>query len=211
MNGEVGITSPILTQEVLPQGQPIQKGCEDPKSTEPNDPIGANMMKIYQFLVYLAPNPFQVANQTGEDLFNSTGCSICHLPSYTTGSKVSVWKTWVPQTVIFSKALSNQTVMLYSDLLLHSMGDLGDGFPSLDGNGNPTLPNAATGSQFRTTPLWGLSTRKAYMHDGRAATIPEAIADHDLGTGSEAHQVIQNFNALSPSDQMAIQQFIGSL
>jgi CxxC motif-containing protein (DUF1111 family) len=103
--------------------------------------------------------------------------------------------------VIFSKALSDQTVMLYSDLLLHNMGGLADSFPA----------GTATGSQYRTIPLWGLSTRTTYLYDGRAKTLREAITDHDLGTGSEAHQVIQNWNALSPADQAAVLQFIGSL
>lgn len=101
-----------------------------------------------------------------------------------------------------SKALSNQQVNLYSDLLLHDMGGSdADGFPL----------GEATGSQFRTAPLWGLSTRLAdgdgLLHDGLAKGIPSAIARH----GGEASQVITNFNALSASDQADLIAFISSL
>jgi CxxC motif-containing protein (DUF1111 family) len=208
MVGELSVTNEIFPNEPLPQGQPIPTGCEI--APEPND-TGANMVAMYHYLLYLAPNPFpQNVDSNGETQFSMVGCSLCHLPSYTTGPKVEVWETWPEGSeVIFSKALSNQPAMLYSDLLLHNMGNLGDGFPSLDGNGNPT--GVATGNQFRTTPLWGLSLRSIYLHDGRAKTLADAIADHDLGTGSEAHQVILNYDALSSQDQADLLTFIGSL
>lgn len=202
MNNEIGITNPINTTENLPNGNPILPHCESPKSTEPND-NGSQLISIYQYLLFLAPNPFPSdVNQTGENLFNSTGCSTCHLPSYTTAAKASWQETWPEGSEVrFSPSLSNQTVMLYSDLLLHDMGGLQDGFPF----------GSATGSQFRTTPLWGLSTRTIYLHDGRTQDLATAITDHDLGTGSEAHQVILNWKALSSDDQTAVLQFIGSL
>ncbi len=200
LNNEVGITTPVFPTENLPQGGPIPTGCNI--AVEPND-NGSQLISTYNYLLYLAPNPFpQNVNQTGENLFNSIGCSSCHLTSYTTGAKIAVQAAWPEGSrIIFSKALSNQTVMLYSDLLLHNMGALGDGFPF----------GQATGNQFRTTPLWGLSTRTTYLHDGRASTLANAIAWHDKGSGSEAHQVIQNYNALSSGDQTALLQFIGSL
>lgn len=203
MVNEIGITNPIVPTEIMPNGQPIPPQCESPRVTEPNDLLGHDLIDIYHYLLYLAPNPFpQQVNTLGENLFNSIGCSTCHLPSYTTAAKVSVQVKWPEGSdVIYSKALSDQTVMLYSDLLLHNMGGLADGFPF----------GQATGSQFRTTPLWGLSTRTAYLHDGRTTSLATAIADHDLGTGSEAHQVIQNYNALPPDEQTDILEFIGSL
>jgi CxxC motif-containing protein (DUF1111 family) len=211
--GEVGITTPILQTEVPPQGGSIPPTCEGNAQEPVNDPTGTQMAATYQYLTYLAPNPFpQNPNTNGENQFNLIGCSVCHLPSYTTGPSVQVLKSWgPPQVYITSKALSNQTVMLYSDLLLHHMGGLADGFPSLDGNGNATMPAAATGDQFRTTPLWGLSLRANYLHDGRTNNLKTAILDHDLGTGSEAHQVILNFNAMQPQDQADLLTFIGSL
>jgi CxxC motif-containing protein (DUF1111 family) len=206
---EMSLTSPLFLTEVPPQGNPnIPQSCLG--GSEPNIG-GQQILDIYQYLIYLAPNPFpEHVNQFGQDLFNSIGCSTCHLPTYTTGPKIQVYELWPEGSkVITSKALSNVTVMLYSDLLLHNLGGLANGFPSLDGNGNPV--GTAGGSDFRTTPLWGLSTRTTYLHDGRTNNLSTAILDHDLGTGSEAHQVIQNYKALSPGDQAALVSFIGSL
>jgi CxxC motif-containing protein (DUF1111 family) len=202
MNNELGVTNPVQPNENLPQGMAIPPHCTSPKSTEPND-NGSKLISMYQYLLFLAPNPFpQNPNQQGENLFNSIGCSSCHLPSYTTVAKAMWQESWPEGSQIrFSVPLSNQQVLLYSDLLLHNMGDLQDGFPF----------GSASGSQFRTTPLWGLSTRTNYLHDGRTNSLATAITDHDLGTGSEAHQVIQNWNALSSGDQNAVLQFIGSL
>jgi CxxC motif-containing protein (DUF1111 family) len=197
----MSLTNPLFMNEVPPQGNPnIPTSCLG--GGEPNV-SGNELISIYHYLTYLAPNPFpQNPNVLGEVLFNNIGCSSCHLPNYMTGPKVEVWETWPEGSeVIFSKALSDQIVMLYSDLLLHNMGALADGFPA----------GSATGNQYRTIPLWGLSTRTTYLYDGRAKTLREAILDHDLGTGSEAHQVIQNYKSLSSGDQAALLSFIGSL
>ena len=49
------------------------------------------------------------------------------------------------------------------------MGDaLADGFPM----------EAATGREFRTQPLWGIAAVAPHLHDGRAATLDEAILWH---------------------------------
>jgi CxxC motif-containing protein (DUF1111 family) len=219
MTNEIGITNPISQSEQLPQGQPIPPNCN--VASEPNDD-GTQMIGIFHFLLYLAPNPAQSCTSTscmnGQALFNSIGCALCHLPPtmmcsgapcYTTGPNIVVPKTWQGSTFI-SNALSNQLVPLYSDLLLHNMGSgLGDGFPFW----------TASGNQFRTTPLWGLSTRTGYLHDGRVTDLTQAIQWHcanpkqvcDSSSTSEAMQVIQNFNALSLSDQTDLITFINTL
>ena len=69
--------------------------------------------------------------QRGNRLFGEVGCAQCHTPSMTTGpSKVSM-------------SLSFKPVPLYSDLLLHHMGSLGDGI----------VQGAAQGDEMRTAPL----------------------------------------------------------
>jgi CxxC motif-containing protein (DUF1111 family) len=116
---------------------------------------------------------------------------------------VKVLKTW-PNQFLFSKALSSQPVNLYSDLLLH---DMGTGAGSLQDQ----IPmGQASGTQFRTTPLWGLSQRTVYLHDGRTSDINQAIQFHSNGTG-EAATVLSNFNALSANDQADVIAFIKSL
>jgi CxxC motif-containing protein (DUF1111 family) len=101
-------------------------------------------------------------------------------------------------------ALSNRSVVLYSDLLLHDMGDaLADNRPD----------HQATGREWRTTPLWGLRLIRQFlngeaflMHDGRARSIEEAILLH----GGEAQRSRDAFHALSPSDRAALLDFVGS-
>lgn len=58
---------------------------------------------------------------------------------------------------------------LFSDLLLHDMGTgLADTLP---------LPHAAVG-EWRTAPLAGLGSKQRFLHDGRAASVREAILWH---------------------------------
>src|SRR5881409_4081756 len=46
----------------------------------------------------------------GRNLFSSTGCALCHTPTLNTGNAAVA-------------ALRNQAVHLFSDLLVHDMGD----------------------------------------------------------------------------------------
>src|SRR5262249_5668873 len=118
---------------------------------------GTQLVEIFHYLLYLAPNPPGTLDShglNGQALFTLVGCVKCHITTLTTASDVTVPKTWQGQ-IIHSKALSSKAVNLYSDLLLHDMGSgLGDGIPM----------GSASQTQFRTTPLWGLSTRTSYMH-----------------------------------------------
>ena len=94
---------------------------------------------------------------------------------------------------------------LYSDLLLHDMGeDLADFRP--DGSAN--------GFEWRTTPLWGLRLvpdfldgSAFYLHDGRANTLEEAIEFH----GGEAKVASDDFTALSQDEKDALIVFLKSL
>ena len=94
-------------------------------------------------------------------------------------------------------ALSNQTVALYSDLLLHDMGTLGDGIAQA----------AAGANEFRTPPLWGLSASAPYLHDGRAATVDAAIRAH-TGEGTTAQQ---HYVALTATQRAQLLEFLSSL
>jgi CxxC motif-containing protein (DUF1111 family) len=89
----------------------------------------------------------------------------------------------------------------FSDFAVHSMGTgLADGVSQ----------GAANGNQFRTAPLWGVGQRIFFLHDGRANDLVTAIEDH-ASSGSEANNVIQNFNMLSTADQQALVDFLRSL
>jgi CxxC motif-containing protein (DUF1111 family) len=68
----------------------------------------------------------------------------------------------------------------------------------------------ATARTWRTAPLIGLRFSREFLHDGRAITLQDAVMDHD-GNGSEAHDSVQMFLALTPDQQAALLDFVGSL
>ncbi|HUF51547.1 MAG TPA: di-heme oxidoredictase family protein [Longimicrobiales bacterium] len=138
-----------------------------------------------------APGAMTARREQGRQLFTSVGCGSCHVPTLRTGT----------HTVA---ALSNQDVTLYSDLLLHDMGD------ALADNRSD---GGASGHEWRTTPLWGLRLMRQFLngeafllHDGRARTVEEAILLH----GGEAERVRQAFAALSPTQRAALLDFVES-
>ncbi|MCB0213983.1 MAG: thiol oxidoreductase, partial [Anaerolineae bacterium] len=101
-------------------------------------------------------------------------------------------------------ALSNQTIRPYTDLLLHDMGaGLADNRPDFQ----------ATGSEWRTPPLWGIglfetvNKHSTYLHDGRARNLPEAILWH----GGEAETAKDAFTKMSQTERDALIAFLKSL
>src|SRR5436309_678309 len=123
-----------------------------------------------------APLPRTVVERRGGFVFLGLGCASCHVPVLVTG----------PNRV---SALSLKIVQPYSDLLLHDLGpDLAD-----------ICLARARPAEFRTEPLMGLRFKTAYLHDGRAASIDEAIQAH----GGEAARARGRFLRLSPADREA--------
>jgi len=128
----------------------------------------------------------------GKMLFNEIGCASCHTPLLETGIHPTI------------PALSQQTIRPYTDLLLHDMGEgLADGRPDFQ----------ASGSEWRTPPLWGIGLIETvnghtnFLHDGRARNVLEAILWHD----GEAAQVRDNFANLTPAARDALLRFLNSL
>ncbi|GAB4240781.1 MAG: di-heme oxidoredictase family protein [Elainellaceae cyanobacterium] len=129
--------------------------------------------------------------QQGEKLFASANCAACHVAELRTGNHE------IP-------ALVNQTIHAYTDLLLHDMGSgLADDRPDFQ----------ASGSEWRTPPLWGVGLVQTvlpysgYLHDGRARTLEEAILWH----GGEAEASKEAFRTMSADDRAALIQFLRSL
>jgi CxxC motif-containing protein (DUF1111 family) len=145
----------------------------------------------------------------GETLFTQVGCVGCHQPNQHTGTAHPFIE------------LRNQVIHPYSDLLLHDMGtDLADN--------NTQGEFVATSTMWRTPPLWtiGLCDEVAagyqkdntlnpspnlgpchYLHDGRAATLLEAVLWH----GGEAEAVKNRVVALPAADRAALVAFLKSL
>jgi CxxC motif-containing protein (DUF1111 family) len=124
----------------------------------------------------------------GKALFSSTGCALCHTPTFTTS-----WSSVA--------SLSAKAVNLYSDLLIHDMGNgLADGISQ--GQAGPR--------EFRTAPLWGLGQRVFFLHDGRTSNLIVAIVAH-ASQGSEANNVILNFLGLTEAQKQDLLNFLRSL
>ena len=128
----------------------------------------------------------------GRSLFDAIGCAKCHTPSMTTSA-------FHPMT-----ELRDQTIQPFSDFLLHDMG------PGLADNMGE---NKATGSEWRTTPLWNIGLTNAvggqesYLHDGRARNLEEAILWH----GGESESAKEAFRNLQVNERDSIIAFLRSL
>jgi hypothetical protein len=212
-SGPFGISSQFNPTEHLPQGLPYPSACQ-PDTNSPQDVAQVNMIKETQFEELLAPIPPQPSNSSiaaGLVVFNNTGCSVCHIESFTTESNVTLKTTTGGQTAVVP-ALSNVTFNPYSDFLLHDMG-AGDSGGIAFQPGGTGAPNSgvATLTQWRTAPLWGLNNSLAaaggLMHDNASANIAAAILRH----GGEAATVISNYEALDSTDSSNLFAFLGSL
>ena len=113
-----------------------------------------------------------------------TGCTTCHTPMMTTGSSSIA-------------ALNNQRVLLYSDLLLHDMGSLGDGIAQ----------GGAGVRDMKTPPLWGVKASGPYLHDGRAPDLDAAIKSHD----GEAKPARDRYLKLNAEQKQLLVTFLNSL
>jgi CxxC motif-containing protein (DUF1111 family) len=136
----------------------------------------------------------------GDDLFKTVGCANCHVTDVMTGENHP-----------FSE-LRSQAIRPFTDLLLHDMGpDLADDSGVPLNNDDPNAPPAA--SEWRTPPLWGIGLYQTVnghtrlLHDGRAASVLEAVLWH----GGEADKVKQRFIALPAADRQALLTFVQSL
>lgn len=131
----------------------------------------------------------------GKELFHTLGCASCHSPKHVTARLPADSPN--PEH-------SFQLIWPYSDFLLHDMG------PGLA----DTRPEGrATAREWRTAPLWGLglvqqvSPEAGFLHDGRAATLLEAILWH----GGEAEPAQHAVRALPETDRNALISFLESL
>jgi len=192
-SGDLGITSDLFPNE----------GCTEMQAECLNQPDGGTPELEPHLLdavaVYSAALAVPVRRNweeeevlIGKRVFGDLACGTCHTP------------TWQTDTSAPLAELVNQTIWPYTDLLLHDMGpDLADQRP---------LPNA-TGSEWRTPPLWGLgliptvNQHDSLLHDGRARGFAEAILWH----GGEGEASRDAFAALPATEREALVRFLGSL
>jgi CxxC motif-containing protein (DUF1111 family) len=170
------------------------------------------LMQLHEFVRELPrPQPLIPVREADRNLvamgkhrFEQIGCGDCHT-----------------ETVGAAKEI-------FSDLLLH---DMGQGLIDPDPGAASTpfdqkeweegrclcdhdpllqfLPKAPTPvhQEWRTPPLWGVRDSAPYLHDGRAATLMEAIEWH----GGEAESSVTKFRALPAQDRTHVIVFLRSL
>ena len=207
-NVEMGISNQLFPQErdetpsclfTPTPNDTLNFTTASPSSPTTNPAVISDIEAFANFMRMLAPPapaPSTAGTEKGRATFGVIGCIHCHTPSFTTGPKIASGSSTTP-----SATLSNQTVNLFSDLLVHHMGKgLADGITQ--GGAGP--------DEFRTAPLWGVGQRVFFLHDGRTSNLVQAILAHK-SKGSEANKVIDHFNRLSTEEQQGIIDFLRSL
>jgi CxxC motif-containing protein (DUF1111 family) len=197
---EMGITTPVLPEENTSLGRYIGFGTPFDPVPDPEDD-GVDLVAFANFMRATKAPPRGTINWTvraGDNLFNSVGCSGCHVASIRTaapGTRIN------GGAIRVRDAVGNKIIHPYSDFLLHDIGT-GDGIPVL-----PGADFASTATQIRTAPLWALRTRNRLMHDGLSFTKQEAIARH-AGQASAAKAA---YNALTSAQKDQVLAFLDSL
>jgi mono/diheme cytochrome c family protein len=166
-----------MTNPIQPQDE--VNGCGANKNSPEVDALA--LQTTAMFLNSIDPPAPSAActGSAGAALFATSGCAGCHTPS-------------LPGPGV------RAPVPLYSDLLLHDMGAaLADQMQQ----------GSAQGHEWRTMPLWKVSERGKFLHDGRAQTLADAISAHG-GQGQAARDA---FLGLSDADKQAVIDFLNCL
>jgi CxxC motif-containing protein (DUF1111 family) len=218
-NVEMGISNELFTQDrPLPgeeSGAGLPASClnlggngypEDVTNFAPttntspaaaNASIPSDLVQFSTFMRLLAPPVPSTTTPgggnsitNGRNAFVNIGCGTCHTPTinFTQPSKVT-------------PSLGGAAVNAFSDLEIHHMGT---------GLADNVSQGTAGGDQFRTAPLWGLGQRVFFLHDGRTNNLLTAVQAH-ASQGSEASQVVTNFQLLAPGSQQDLLNFLRSL
>jgi len=175
-----------------PQPQPLGATDYEPRGLD----LTLDQCKQLSAFVASLPRPAERAPEAsparqeagaGKALFRKIGCADCHTPDL--GSVDG----------------------LYSDLLLHQMGEVLVGGGSY---GQPPLElpkfkktEGPQSSEWRTPPLWGVADSAPYMHDGRANTLEDAIRLH----GGQGLRSAQSFSQLTQFEQGQLVAFLKTL
>jgi CxxC motif-containing protein (DUF1111 family) len=199
-NGDIGISSTMIPAGSGDCTEKEPDCLNAPSGNSPNHQnveVGDDLFRLVTFYsqnlaVPARRKPGDAQVLKGKAIFYQSGCASCHNPKFMTGE--------VPG----QPHLSHQLIWPYTDMLLHDMGEgLADNRPE----------GVATGSEWRTPPLWGVgltetvSGHTLLLHDGRARNVTEAILWH----GGEAEAARDKFAELPKADRDALLAFVNSL
>jgi CxxC motif-containing protein (DUF1111 family) len=193
LNSDMGVTTSIFPT--------VDHGATESATTGAPELADNELDLMYRYVALLGvPARRELDDPSakrGEKLFTEARCVKCHTPAFTTS----------PHHPLAEHR--SQKIQPYTDLLLH---DLGAGLADTLGDGSPA-EGGATGTEWRTPPLWGIglttgvSEAEAYLHDGRARTLSEAILWHD----GEAAAAKKAFVEMSFDDRSSLIRFLQSL
>ena len=182
-----------IVTSIYPNGD---RGADQPEAGPVSKLADTDLDLLYRYVATLGVPPrrkFADAEVVkGETLFASAKCVQCHTPTMRTSPHHPLAE------------LRNQTIHAFTDLRLH---DLGTGLADNMADGN------AGAGEWRTTPLWGIgltagvSGGEAYLHDGRARDLTEAILWH----GGAAQASKEAFRTMPAADRTALIRFLQSL
>lgn len=184
-NNDMGLTTNYFPKETCTQAQ-VQ--CQNaPKA---RDAIDITELRLDAMTFYIKKLRTYTAKKTkmykeGLEVFKQIGCNKCHIDSFVTKNKLEISP--------------------FTDLLLHDMGEgLADGRSEY----------LASGSEWRTPPLWGLALHEKItakkprlLHDGRARNFQEAILWH----GGEASSVKKSYMSLKKEDRNKLLKFLNEV
>jgi CxxC motif-containing protein (DUF1111 family) len=192
-HGDIGVTTSLFPSADC---MPAQTDCLTALDGGQPEIIDDDLLKVALYASVLAVPAQRNADDpqvlAGETIFIEAGCAACHTMTLHTGVHPTI------------PTLSHQTIHPFTDLLLHDMGEgLADDRPDF----------AASGTEWRTPPLWGIGLfetvngHTTYLHDGRARDLLEAILWHD----GEAAAARDHVLALSADERAALLAFLRSL
>jgi CxxC motif-containing protein (DUF1111 family) len=194
--GDIGVTTSLFPSENCTSAQALCLAAPTGGAPELEDDSLAHVTLYLHLLA--VPARRRVGDEEvrrGEALFREVGCGGCHVPT---------WQTAPAGSDEGLALLQGQTIWPYTDLLLHDMGEgLADGRPDFE----------ASGSEWRTPPLWGLGLQQVVnghmflLHDGRARGFEEAILWH----GGEGQRSRDAFTQLDAASRAALLAFLGAI
>jgi CxxC motif-containing protein (DUF1111 family) len=191
--GDIGLTTSLFPKQNC---SPTEKDCLGAKGEAEPELSDSFFERLVIYMRTLAVPEARFARppefEKGLGQFTAMGCAACHMPTLKTGAGAAL-----PELV-------NQTFHPFTDLLLHDMGEgLADHRPDGD----------ATGTEWRTPPLWGIGLigrvngHDRLLHDGRARGLAEAILWH----GGEAEKAKEAFRTAPAADRDALIGFLNAL
>lgn len=199
-DGDMGLSNPILPDH---WGECSEKEapCRDMPHGAGDEPGATEVPRdLFDLVVFYAQNLAPPVRRDvgdpdvlkGKQAFYEAGCTSCHVPKYVTSRDAE------------HEALRFQLIWPYTDLLLHDMGE---------GLADHREEGLASGTEWRTPPLWGIGLAKqvsadaGFLHDGRARTLLEAVLWH----GGEAQVARDRVAAMPKQERDALVKFLESL